>query len=226
WQGPGITQQVIGGSYLSPYDAGTIVVRARGTNGDETIDLRLDGNTVATWTLGTAYADYTAAGSGAVTVHFTNDGSGRDVQIDHVTMAGVTYQSENQQENTGVWTNTCGGSNSEWLNCGGYISYVTAGSSSAKTSSAKSEASIDAEKILGEVVIYPNPSQGGVFQLHNPWKDEKISILIFDIQGKMVHEQFETGKEQVRVKSKLGNGLYVVKVQSEKGTITRKLVIK
>ena len=226
WQGPGITQQVIGGSFLSPYNPGSIVVRARGTNGDETINLRVDGNTVATWKLGTAYADYTASGSGVVTVHFTNDGSNRDVQIDYVTIGGVTYQSENQAVNTGVWSGTCGGSNSEWLNCGGYISYTTAGSPSAKISSAKSEVSIDEEINSFEAVIYPNPSQGGTFQLHNPWKNKKISILIFDTQGKLVYEQAETGKDQVFVSSRLDNGVYVVKVQSEKGTITRKLIVK
>jgi hypothetical protein len=106
------------------------------------------------------------------------------------------------------------------------ITCTGAGSSSAKISSAKSEASIDAEKILSEVIIYPNPSQGGVFQLHNPWKNEKVNISIFDIQGKLVYEQSETGKEHVVVNSKLGNGFYLVKVQSEKETITRKLIVK
>lgn len=106
------------------------------------------------------------------------------------------------------------------------ITCTGAGGSSAKISSAKSEASIDAEKISSKVVIYPNPSQGGMFQLHNPWKDEKVSILIFDIQGKLIYEQFETAKERVIVNSKLDNGFYVVKVQSEKGSIARKLVVK
>jgi hypothetical protein len=205
---------------------GSIVVRARGTQGDETIDLRVGGNTVAAWTLTDSFADYTASGSGTVTVHFTNDNSGRDVQIDNVIIEGITYQSEDQQENTGVWTGTCGGSNSEWLNCNGYISYTTADSFSARMSATKSETSIDAERILNDVVIYPNPSEGGGFQLNIPWKYEKANIQIFDVQGRLVHEQIETGKGQVMVNSKLGNGLYVVKIESEAFTLTRKLVVK
>ncbi len=227
WEGPGIKQQVIGGSFLSPYTPGSIVVRAKGIKGDETIDLRVDGNTVGTWTLTTSFADYKASASGVVEVHFTNDGSGRDVQIDYVNIGGVTYQSENQSTNTGVWQdNSCGGSNSEWLNCSGYIRYATAGSSSAKKTLAKSETSIDTEETFSDVFIYPNPSKDGSFQLHNPWKGKQVSIVIFDIRGKLVYQQFDNAKEQLVVNSKLNNGFYVVKVQSEKGIITRKLIVK
>lgn len=221
WQGPGITQQVIGGSFLSPYAPGSIVVRARGTQGDETIDLRVDGTTVATWTLTTSLANYTATGNGQVTVQFTNDGGARDVQVDYITIDGVTYQSENQATNTGVWqNNTCGGSNSEWLNCNGYISY-TSGSSRVG-----SEELVLAVSEVNLADIYPNPSQNGVFQLTIPWKNEEVSIQIFDVQGKLVHNQFETGKEQVVVNSKLEAGLYIVKVQSRKSTFTKKLVVQ
>ncbi len=203
----------------------SIVVRARGTQGDETIELRVDGNTVATWTLTSSFANYTASGSGAVTVHFTNDSSGKDVQIDNVIIGGVTYQSEDQQVNTGVWKGTCGGSNSEWLNCNGYISYTTAGSS-AKITSVKSETSIDEDNNLGDVIIYPNPSHNGVFQLNIPWEDDKINIVIFDINGKQVYQQSVTGKEQVTINSELGNGFYIVKIQSDKATVTRKLIVE
>lgn len=79
---------------------------------------------------------------------------------------------------------------------------------------------------LNNRIIYPNPSKDGVFQLHNPWKGEQVSILIFDIQGKLVYQQIDTANEQLVVNSNLDNGFYVVKVQSEKGTITRKLVVR
>ncbi|UII29534.1 T9SS type A sorting domain-containing protein [Fulvivirga maritima] len=53
-----------------------------------------------------------------------NDASGRDVQIDYIVVDGVTVQSEDQVTNTGVWQDeSCGGSYSEWLHCGGYIDY-------------------------------------------------------------------------------------------------------
>ncbi len=87
-------------------------------------------------------------------------------------------------------------------------------------------ATSDAEVNSFETFIYPNPSKDGVFQFHNLWKNKKVNISIFDLQGKLVYKQSETGKEQVVVNSKLINGFYLVKIQSEKGIITEKLVVK
>ncbi len=103
-----------------------IVVRARGTNGDERINLRVDNTTVATWTLSTNMSNYTWNGgaTGGITVQYDNDASGRDVQVDYIQVNGSTRQSEDQSYNTGVWQNNqCGGSNSEWLHCDGSIGY-------------------------------------------------------------------------------------------------------
>ncbi len=105
--------------------SGNIEVMARGTVGDETIDIRVNGVSVATHTLSSNYASYFGQGTGTVQVHFTNDNGTRDVQIDYVVIDDVTYQSEDMPVNTGVWTTTCGGSYSEWLNCNGYIEYGT-----------------------------------------------------------------------------------------------------
>lgn len=105
----------------------TIVVRARGTAGSESISLRVDSVNVATWTLTTAYQDYTASTNltGNISVAFTNDADGRDVQVDYITVNGQTRQSENQSSNTGLYANgRCGGgSNSEWMHCNGAIAY-------------------------------------------------------------------------------------------------------
>jgi hypothetical protein len=104
----------------------TIVVRARGTAGGESITLRVDNSNVATWTLTTSYQSFSATTNlnGTVAVAFTNDGTNRDVQVDYIVVNGETRQSENQSSNTGVWANgACGGgSNSEWMHCNGDIS--------------------------------------------------------------------------------------------------------
>ena len=117
-----------GGSSSSSGGGGSneIVVRARGTNGDESINLRVDNNTVASWTLSTTMSNYTWNGNstGGIVVEFTNDGGNRDVQVDYIQVNGSTRQSEDQSYNTGVWSNNaCGGSNSEWLHCNGAIGY-------------------------------------------------------------------------------------------------------
>ena len=117
----------------------SIVVRARGTSGSESIDVRVDGNTITTWTLGTGMGNWETSTeySGGLTVCFTNDGDNRDVQIDYVQVDGQTRQSENQSYNTGVWQDgSCGGSNSEWLHCNGCIGYgdISGGGGSTTTS--------------------------------------------------------------------------------------------
>ena len=105
----------------------TIVVRARGTAGGESITLRVDNSNVATWTLATSFQTFSASTNltGAATVAFTNDATGRDVQVDYIIVNGETRQSENQSSNSGLYANgSCGGgSNSEWMHCNGAIGY-------------------------------------------------------------------------------------------------------
>ena len=87
----------------SAQSSSSIVVRARGTAGSESITLRVNNSNVATWTLTTSLQNYTASTtlSGNVTVAFTNDAAGRDVQVDYIVVNGTTRQSENQTSNTG-----------------------------------------------------------------------------------------------------------------------------
>ena len=128
----------------------TIVVRARGTAGSESISLRVDSVNVATWTLTTSYQSYTASTnlSGNISVAFTNDADGRDVQVDYITVNGETRQSENQSSNTGLWANgSCGGgSNSEWMHCNGAIGYGPL-SSSANSISIRARGTTGAESL-------------------------------------------------------------------------------
>jgi endo-1,4-beta-xylanase len=119
-----------GGSSSSAPSGGskTIVVRARGTTGQEQIRLRVNNTTVQTWTLSTSMSNYTATTnlSGGSIVEFFNDSGNRDVQVDYISVNGSIRQSENQSYNTGVYQNgACGGGNgnSEWLHCNGAIGY-------------------------------------------------------------------------------------------------------
>jgi GH35 family endo-1,4-beta-xylanase len=107
--------------------ANSIVVRARGTAGTESVSLRIDNTNVATWTLTTGLQNYSASTNlnGAITVAFTNDASGRDVQVDYIIVNGATRQAEAQSMNTGLWANnSCGGGGfSEWMHCNGVIGF-------------------------------------------------------------------------------------------------------
>jgi Ca-dependent carbohydrate-binding module xylan-binding len=106
----------------------TIVVRARGTSGQESITLKVNNVAVATWTLTTSMQNYTVTttGSGGSLVSFTNDSTGRDVQVDYLSVNGSVRQAEAQSSNTAVYQNgACGGGNglSEWMHCNGAIGF-------------------------------------------------------------------------------------------------------
>lgn len=205
WQGPGISQQVIPGSALSPVVP--IVIRARGTAGTETIDLRVNNTTVATWTLTTAYQNYSAIGSGTVTVHFTNDGGSRDVQVDYAVIAGVTYQAENQTTNTGVWiNNTCGGSNSEWINCNGYISFTT--SSNART--AGEEQLVMKEMSEESFSAYPNPVTDRI-TITLPTDMKTASIKVINVAGNVLIREKASGTSHTIDMTHLPAGLYLIR---------------
>jgi len=106
----------------------TVVVRAKGSAGGESITLKVNGTAVQTWTLSTTMTNYTASTSlsGGSLVEYTNDSGNRDVQIDYISVNGSVRQSEAQSYNTGVFqNNACGGGSgmSEWMHCNGAIGY-------------------------------------------------------------------------------------------------------
>lgn len=119
----------------------SITVRMSGVVGDESVSLEVGGQTIETWTLSIGMLDYTVNtdASGELRVAFTNDAGDRDVQVDYVIVNNVTYQAEDQQDNTGAWDGECGaGDYSEMLHCSGSIGFgnpFDGGSSSSSSSS-------------------------------------------------------------------------------------------
>lgn len=104
-----------------------VVVRARGVAGGEHINLRIGGNTVASWNLTTSFQNlaYTGTASGDIQVQYDNDASGRDVVVDYIQVNGETRQAEDMEYNTGYYANgSCGGGgNSELMHCNGVIGF-------------------------------------------------------------------------------------------------------
>ncbi len=103
-----------------------ITVRARGTSGQETINLTVGGQVVATWNLSPNFQNYTVTTSlgGGINVEYINDAPNRDVVVDKVTINGVVHEAEAQTNNTAAWDGSCGaGSFSEWMHCNGYIGF-------------------------------------------------------------------------------------------------------
>jgi hypothetical protein len=82
-----------------------------GVVGDESVSLQIAGQNIQTWTITTNMMDYSAStnSTGVLRVAFTNDSGNRDVQVDYVIVSGVVYQAEDQQDNTGAYSGSCGG---------------------------------------------------------------------------------------------------------------------
>jgi len=122
----GSTTTSSGGSTTSSGGGKTYNLRARSTDGQGQVNLRIDSNTIATWTLGSGMSTYNASSnnSGGINVQYYNDATNRDVQIDYLSVNGSARQAESQSYNTAVYQNgKCGGSYSEWMHCNGILGF-------------------------------------------------------------------------------------------------------
>lgn len=84
---------------------------------------------------------------------------------------------------------------------------------------------VDMIENLNTFSVYPNPVTSGKINIENNSGDIVQSVEIIDFQGKVVKTVFPTGvKTEIPVNS-LKNGMYFVKIQTEKSVISRKIVI-
>jgi len=188
----------------------TIVVRARGTSGSESVQLQVNNSTIATWTLSTSMQNYTATTSttGGINVRFTNDASNRDVQVDYIQVNGSTRQAESQSTNTGVYQNgRCGGSNSEWMHCNGYIGFGNVSASARLASDNGDEETASIPKAENDLT-FVNPVSGGVMDIE---VGEGISeIRMIDLNGRALNTLEVKGQRNVKMEIKAGAGLYLL----------------
>ncbi len=89
--------------------------------------MTVNGTQYGAWTIGTGMANWqcSTSAAGGLNVYYDNDASGRDVQVDYVSINGSVRQAEAQSTNTALYANgRCGGgSYSEWMHCNGYIGF-------------------------------------------------------------------------------------------------------
>ena len=77
--------------------------------------------------------------------------------------------------------------------------------------------------------IYPNPTDGVINLTPNEVNFEEFSISVFDVTGKKVHEteganNFDT--TSINLGDKLNSGMYILKIETSKGELYSKIVIK
>ena len=194
-----------------PGGSNTIVVRARGTNGSESIQLQVNNSTIATWTLSTSMANYTATTSstGGINVRFTNDATNRDVQVDYIQVNGSTRQAESQTTNTGVYQNgACGGSNSEWMHCNGYIGFGNVTTASSGRVAGDTEVALSDEADLDRELTFVNPVQHGLLVMEVAEGISEVRLL--DFNGRAIHVMPTQGQRKMEVQLEVASGLYML----------------
>jgi hypothetical protein len=218
-------------TWLKSYMAGTgggsntIVVRARGTSGTESISLKVNNSTINTWTLTTSYQNYTATTttSGGILVQFTNDATNRDVQVDYITVNGATRQAETQTVNTGVYQNGgCGGSLSEWLHCNGYIGFGNTPTSTARLALPEESDQLANVEFDEKIKLYPNPAPTGALNME--LKDRVGEVRIIDFKGRTLSVIQPGNRSSLNIGAGLPPGFYIIQVQ-DKGKLLYKRVL-
>jgi hypothetical protein len=212
--------------------SGTIVVRARGNSGGEAIELRINDNTVQTWTVTTSYQNFsysTSTSSGNIKVYFSDAGGGsNDVQIDYIQTNGVTFQAENQATNTGVWQNSaCGGSNSEWIHCAGYIDFGTV------TIGKEAVEDIAEETMPGKFDLeqnYPNPFNPSTLISFGIPENSFVSLKVHNSLGEEVAElagrEYTAGNHSVRFDAaNLPSGIYFYTIRAGNFSTSKKMLL-
>jgi len=113
----------------------TVTVRAKMLSGSsDQLELKLDGNTVKTWTVsGSNYSTYTHEIDGSHNVKLYFQDNGTDMQVDYMDVGNTRYEVEDQATNTAAWENgSCGGSYKEKLFCRGHVDFGTIDASSSE----------------------------------------------------------------------------------------------
>ena len=202
--------------------AATITVRARGTSGSESIRVLVGGQQIGQWTLTTGFRDYTATTNNTtdgILVEFTNDATGRDVQVDYLRANSSTRQAEAQTYNTGVYQNgACGGGNgmSEWLHCNGSIGFSPVGTARVAT---PTEPGADAPLATALHGGQPNPFAGSTLVAYDLAEPAQVRLDVYDVVGRAVATLAdgarEAGEHVARFEAgALPAGVYLVRLEA------------
>jgi hypothetical protein len=73
---------------------------------------------------------------------------------------------------------------------------------------------------LDGYLVYPNPAVKGKVQFLIPDDSKVLNVEVYDLKGQLVKSE----KGDVREISVNGSGLYVLKIETDKGVVTRKIV--
>jgi hypothetical protein len=87
--------------------------------------------------------------------------------------------------------------------------------------------SVEDEELKDAISIYPNPSKGS-FNIKNTSLINLEKVVIYDISGRLISEYNMTNSSRIKTINLVGvsKGMYFINIQSERGIITKKLVLE
>jgi len=124
-------------------------------------------------------------------------------------------------------TATCGAGNS-LASAKSY--FTTEGLSSSTTNSSVSSESLKVSDRQKQLTIFPNPATSNATILFSLSKQGKVSLNVFNIEGKLIKiiadRNFEAGAHQLSLDTKdLKAGTYILNMQSQGSVQTKKLIL-
>ncbi len=81
------------------------------------------------------------------------------------------------------------------------------------------------ESAPAQIVLIPNPSKG-TFTVDLGQTASKANVEIWDVMGRRVFQKSSEGVQRVPIQTKLSPGVYLVKVQANGQSVTRRMVIE
>ncbi len=211
-----LTQNMYCNGYIDFGSFGNIVIRAKGDCGTEDMELRVDGVKVKGWqNVATTFTNYTYSGftgSGAISVHFTNnnprgDCADKNLEVDYIRVCGTTYQTET----AAVKTSGCCLANKSKLYANGKFDFGTVGCGTSAV--ARSNVQVpggDLEFTPSEVPfqVYPNPASEQLIVQGS----EEYAVALYDMSGRKVMQlNHLKGKASLDI-SHLHSGVYVINI--------------
>ena len=83
--------------------------------------------------------------------------------------------------------------------------------------------SINDEEFYNQIIISPNPNNG-VFKINVP-QGKTYSLIVYDIQGKKIHEELSINTEQKIIDlTKQSSGVYLLKIDIDGKLFTKKII--
>ncbi|MCF8714711.1 T9SS type A sorting domain-containing protein [Joostella atrarenae] len=215
-----------------------VTVRSKGVGNQEIIRMFAGNVVIGEWTLTNSFVDYTATTNldGTIKVQYVNDAqTGGDVQVDYVKFGSSTiYEAEDMSTNTGVWTGTtCGGLQSEFLHCNGYIAFPSYFQNTSKIDNSTKQFSnlVDVDSEL-PLKLYPNPvSINGNLYFETIHLFNDTSIKVMDVMGNIVYTgTLKKGKSikclNLRDTGITSSGLYFIRFDDGMKTKVNKVLVR